>query len=76
MHTKKGAQGGNPIENLIGTSGTPAAADAVAELKRYPQGAGKLTITGRSVPAEDFERVFNGCEGATSHDCQLPVFSA
>jgi hypothetical protein len=55
MHTKKGAQGGNPIENLMGTSGTPAAADVVAELKRYAQGAGKLTVTGRSVPADDFE---------------------
>jgi hypothetical protein len=54
MHTKKGAQGGNPIENLIGTSGTPAAADAVAELKRFRQGA-RLTVTGRSVPADDFE---------------------
>jgi hypothetical protein len=54
MHTKKGAQGGNPIENLIGTSGTPAAADAVAELKRYQQG-GRLSVTGRSVATEDFE---------------------
>jgi hypothetical protein len=58
MHTKKGAQGGNPIENLIGTSGTPAAADAVAELKRFHQGA-RLTVTGRSVPADDFELVWH-----------------
>jgi hypothetical protein len=59
MHTKKGAQGGNPIENLLGTSGTPAAADAVAELKRYRQG-GKLTVVGRSVPMDDYELVWRG----------------
>jgi hypothetical protein len=59
MHTKKGAQGGNPIENLLGTSGTPAAADAVCELKRFRTG-GKLTVTGRSVPMDDFELAWQG----------------
>ncbi len=60
MHTKKGAPGGNPIENLLGTTGTPAAADAVAELKRFKSGNGKLTIVGRSVPSEDYELAWHG----------------
>ncbi|MBZ5607246.1 MAG: AAA family ATPase [Acidobacteriia bacterium] len=55
MHTKKGARGGNPIENIIGTSGTSAAADAVAELKRTSAREGKLTIVGRMVQQEDYE---------------------
>jgi replicative DNA helicase len=59
MHTKKGSQGGNPIENLLGTSGTPAAADAIAELKRYREG-GKLTVVGRSVAMDDYELVWHG----------------
>ena len=59
MHTKKGAGGGNPIENLLGTSGTPAAADVVAELKRFRQG-GKLTVVGRCVPMNDFDLVWHG----------------
>ena len=59
MHTKKNSVGGNPIENILGTSGTSAAADVVAELKRFKNG-GKLTVTGRSVPAEDFEIEWHG----------------
>jgi hypothetical protein len=59
MHTKKNSPGGNPIENLLGTSGTPAAADVVGELKRF-KGGGKLTIVGRSVPAEDYEIEWHG----------------
>jgi hypothetical protein len=60
MHTKKGSPGGNPIENLLGTSGIPAAADAVAELKRFKSGPSKLTIVGRSVPAEEYELIWHG----------------
>jgi len=54
MHTKKNSPGGNPIENLLGTSGNTAAADAVCELKRFKDKA-KLTVVGRSVPPQDFE---------------------
>jgi predicted secreted Zn-dependent protease len=54
MHTKKGSTGGNPIENILGTSGTSAAADAVAELKRTGRN-GKLTVVGRLVPHENYE---------------------
>ncbi len=54
MHTKKGSTGGNPIENILGTSGTSAAADAVAELKRTGR-TGKLTVVGRLVPHENYE---------------------
>jgi hypothetical protein len=54
MHTKKNSMGGNPIENILGTSGTSAAADAVAELKRTGR-AGKLTVVGRLVPHENYE---------------------
>jgi RecA-family ATPase len=60
MHTKKGAPGGNPIENLLGTTGTTAAPDAVAELKRYKQGSGKLTVVGRSVQSDDYELAWHG----------------
>lgn len=60
MHTKKGARGGNPIENIIGTSGTSAAADAVIELKRTSARDGKLTIVGRLVPQEDYELAWHG----------------
>ena len=60
MHTKKGARGGNPIENIIGTSGTSAAADAVMELKRTSVREGKLTVVGRSVPQEDYALAWRG----------------
>ena len=60
MHTKKGARGGNPVENIIGTSGISAAADAVAELKRTGAKEGKLTVVGRLVPQENYEMVWNG----------------
>jgi len=59
MHTKKGARGGNPVENIIGTSGTSAAADAVAELKRTSAREGKLTVVGRVVPQENFGMVWH-----------------
>lgn len=55
MHTKKGSRGGNPVENIIGTSGTSAAADAVMELKRTSVSEGKLTVVGRLVPQENYE---------------------
>jgi hypothetical protein len=60
MHTKKGSRGGNPVENIIGTSGTSAAADAVAELKRTSVREGKLTVVGRVVPQENFGMVWRG----------------
>jgi AAA domain-containing protein len=60
MHTKKGARGGNPIENATGTSGTTAAADSVAELKRTSAREGKLTVVGRLVPQEEFAMEWNG----------------
>ena len=60
MHTKKGARGGNPIENIIGTSGTSAAADAVAELKRTSAKEGKLTVVGRLVSQENYELAWHG----------------
>jgi hypothetical protein len=59
MHTKKGAGGGNPIENLLGTSGTTAVPDMLAELKRFRDG-GKLTVVGRSVPSEDYQIDWHG----------------
>jgi hypothetical protein len=63
MHTKKGARGGNPIENILGTSGTSAAADGVAELKRFGN-KGKLTVVGRTIPHENFDLVWrDGPEG-------------
>jgi len=54
MHSKKGARGGDPIENLLGTSGITAAADVVGELSRTGFD-GKLTVTGRVVPREDYQ---------------------
>jgi hypothetical protein len=54
MHTRKGARGGDPIENLLGTTGTTAVPDAVCELKRNDK-RGKLTVVGRLVPQEDYE---------------------
>jgi hypothetical protein len=59
MHTKKGAAGGNPIENLLGTSGTTAVPDVLAELKRFRDG-GRLTVVGRSVPSEDYSVDWHG----------------
>jgi len=55
MHTKKGSRGGNPVENILGTSGTSAAADAIGELKRTSAKEGKLTVVGRVVQPEDYE---------------------
>ncbi len=60
MHTKKGSRGGNPIENIIGTSGTSAAADVVAELKRTNAQEGKLTVVGRLVSQENYELAWHG----------------
>ncbi len=57
---KKGARGGNPIENATGTSGTTAAADSVAELKRTSAREGKLTVVGRLVPGEEYAMEWNG----------------
>jgi hypothetical protein len=59
MHTKKGSRGGNPVENILGTSGTSAAADAIAELKRTSVREGKLTVVGRLVPQENFEMIWH-----------------
>jgi len=59
MHTKKGAAGGNPIENLLGTSGTTAVPDVLAELKRF-RDSGKLTVVGRAVPSEDYRVDWHG----------------
>ncbi len=59
MHTKKGATGGNPIENLLGTSGTTAVPDVLAELKRHKD-SGKLTVVGRAVPSEDYQVDWHG----------------
>ena len=58
MHTKKGARGGDPIENLLGTSGTSAAADVACELKRTGFNA-KLTVVGRMVQREDYELLWH-----------------
>jgi hypothetical protein len=60
MHTKKGSRGGNPVENIIGTSGTSAAADVVAELKRTGLKEGKLTVVGRLTPQENYELAWHG----------------
>ena len=58
MHTRKGAKGGDPIENLLGTSGNTAAADCLCELKRTGHN-GKLTVIGRMVQREDYELVWH-----------------
>lgn len=58
MHTRKGASGGDPIENLMGTTGNTAAADAVCELKRQGYNA-KLTIVGRTVPRTELEMLWH-----------------
>ena len=58
MHTKKGSTGGNPVENILGTSGTSAAADMVGELKRSGRN-GKLTVVGRLVPHENYELMWH-----------------
>jgi hypothetical protein len=58
MHTKKGSRGGNPVENILGTSGTSAAADVIAELKRTSIRDGKLTVVGRLVSHENYELVW------------------
>lgn len=61
MHTRKGARGGNPIENLLGTTGNTAAADVVCELSRTGYN-GKLTVVGRGVNAEDYGMVWHAGE--------------
>jgi hypothetical protein len=43
----------------LGTSGTSAAADVVAELKRTGRN-GKLTVVGRLVPHENYELAWHG----------------
>jgi hypothetical protein len=58
MHSKKGSRGGDPIENLLGTSGNTAAADVACELKRTGHN-GKLTVVGRMVQREDYELVWH-----------------
>jgi hypothetical protein len=58
MHSKKGSRGGDPIENLLGTTGNTAAADVTVELKRTGLN-GKLTVVGRMVPREDYELVWH-----------------
>jgi hypothetical protein len=58
MHTRKGANGGDPVENLMGTTGNTAAADAVCELKRNGYNA-KLTIVGRIVPRTELEMLWH-----------------
>jgi hypothetical protein len=60
MHTKKGSRGGNPVENILGTSGISAAADVVAELKRTSVREGKLTVVGRLVAQENYEMTWRG----------------
>jgi hypothetical protein len=58
MHSKKGSRGGDPIENLLGTSGNTAAADVACELKRTGNN-GKLTVVGRMVQRQDFELLWH-----------------
>jgi KaiC/GvpD/RAD55 family RecA-like ATPase len=53
-HTKKNADGNNPVENLLGTTGNSAAADALVELKRNGY-HGALTLKGRAVPENKFQ---------------------
>jgi hypothetical protein len=55
MHTRKGSPGGNPIENLLGTTGISAAADVIAELKKFKSGQGKLTVVGRGGVQGNYE---------------------
>jgi len=59
MHTKKGSRGGNPVENILGTSGTSAAADVIAELKRTGLKEGKLTVVGRLIAQETYEMIWH-----------------
>jgi hypothetical protein len=64
MHTKKGAAGSNPIENLLGTTGNTAAADVVCELKRKGR-QGTLAVVGRFAERKDYELAwFDAREGA------------
>jgi hypothetical protein len=58
MHSKKGSRGGDPIENLLGTSGNTAAADVACELKRTGHN-GKLTVVGRMVQRAEYELVWH-----------------
>lgn len=58
MHSRKGSKGGDPIENLLGTTGNTAAADVICELSRTGHN-GKLTVTGRMVPREDYQLVWH-----------------
>jgi hypothetical protein len=58
MHTKKGASGNDPIENLLGTTGNTAAADVLCELKRKGR-QGSLAVVGRFTGRKDFELDWN-----------------
>lgn len=58
MHTRKGATGGAPIENLMGTTGNTAACDVACELSRTGMN-GKLTVVGRIMEEKTFEMTFN-----------------
>ena len=57
-HSRKGARGGDPIENLMGTTGNTAAADVICELTRTGK-AGKLSVTGRIVQREDYQLIWH-----------------
>jgi len=58
MHTKKGASGNDPIENLLGTTGNTAAADVLCELKRKGR-QGSLAVVGRFTGRKDFDLDWN-----------------
>jgi hypothetical protein len=58
MHTKKGASGNDPIENLLGTTGNTAAADVLSELKRKGR-QGSLAVVGRFTGRKDYELDWN-----------------
>lgn len=58
MHTRKGATGGAPIENLMGTTGNTAACDVACELSRTGMN-GKLTVVGRILEEKTYEMVFH-----------------
>jgi hypothetical protein len=58
MHTKKGASGNDPIENLLGTTGNTAAADVLCELKRKGR-QGSLAVVGRFTGRKDFALDWN-----------------
>jgi len=57
-HTRKGASGSDPVENILGTSGVTAAADVLCELKRKGR-QGSLAVVGRFTGRKDFELDWN-----------------